>query len=165
MHAGDPIKAEALAAELDRICESPAFRHSLRHQQFLRHLVACKAAGRLANLREIALGIDFFGRSASTYDPKTDGVVRVEAGRLRQRLDRYYHGEGIDAPFEIYLDKGSYLPQFRVRAAAAVTIGAQPSIAVLPLSPATPAPADMEFSAALNDQLVQTLSRLPQVRV
>src|SRR4030095_3341274 len=123
MHKGDPITPEALAAELDRICESPAFRHSLRHQQFLRHLVACKLAGQLAALREIALGIDFFGRSASTYDPKTDAVVRVEAGRLRQRLDRYYHGEGIDAPFEISLDKGSYLPIFRVRAPAAVTIG------------------------------------------
>ena len=165
MHAGDPIKPEALAAELERICESPAFRHSLRHQQFLRHLVACKLAGRLANLREIALGIDFFGRSASTYDPKTDGVVRVEAGRLRQRLDRYYHGEGIDAPFEIYLDKGSYLPQFRLRAAAAVTIGAQPSIAVLPLPPATPAAVDQEFAAAATDEIVRTLSRLPQVRV
>jgi len=57
-------------------------------------------------LREIALGIDFFGRSASTYDPKTDGIVRVEAGRLRQRLDRYYHGEGIDAPFEIFARQG-----------------------------------------------------------
>ena len=92
MHTGDPITPEALAAELDRICESPAFRHSLRHQQFLRHLIACKLGGQLAALREIALGIDFFGRAASTYDPKTDAVVRIEAGRLRQRLDRYYHG-------------------------------------------------------------------------
>ena len=165
MHALDPITPEALAAELDRICESPAFRHSLRHQQFLRHLVACKLAGQLAALREIALGIDFFGRTASTYDPKTDGVVRVEAGRLRQRLDRYYHGEGIDAPFEISLDKGSYLPLFRARAPAAVTIGAQPSVAVLPLAPATPAPEDLEFAAATIDEIVQTLSRLPQVRV
>ena len=165
MRAGDPITAEALAAELDRICESPAFRHSRRHQQFLRHLLACKAEGRLGALREIALGIDFFGRSASTYDPKTDGIVRVEAGRLRQRLDRYYHGEGIDAPFEISLDKGSYLPLLRTRASAAVTIGAQPSVAVLPLPPATPAPRDLEFAAALTDEIVQTLSRLPQVRV
>jgi len=165
MRAGDPITPEALAAELDRICESPAFRHSLRHQQFLRHLIACKSAGQLAALREMALGIDFFGRPASTYDPKTDAVVRVEAGRLRQRLDRYYHGEGIDAPFEISLDKGSYLPMFRMRAPAAVTIGAQPSIAVLPLPPATPASADVEFAVALTDEIVQTLSRLPQVRV
>jgi tetratricopeptide (TPR) repeat protein len=165
MRGEDPITPEALAAELDRICESPAFRHSLRHQQFLRHLVACKLAGKFAALREMALGIDFFGRLASTYDPKTDAVVRVEAGRLRQRLDRYYHGEGIDAPIEISLDKGSYLPTFRVRAPAAVTIGAQPSVAVLPLPPATTATTDVESAAALTDEIVQTLARLPQVRV
>src|SRR5205823_2766573 len=165
MRAGDPITAEALAAELDRMCESQAFRHSRRHQQFLRHLIACKVEGRLGALREIALGIDFFSRSASTYDPKADGIVRVEAGRLRQRLDRYYHGEGIDAPFEISLDKGSYLPLLRMRAPAAVTIGAQPSVAVLPLPPATSEATDLEFAAALTDEIVQTLSRLPQVRI
>jgi tetratricopeptide (TPR) repeat protein/TolB-like protein len=165
MRARDPISPEALAAELDRICESPSFRHSLRHQQFLRHLVACKLAGRFASLREMALGIDFFGRPASTYDPKIDAVVRIEAGRLRQRLDRYYHGEGIDAPFEISLDKGSYLPTFRLRAPAAVSIGAQPSVAVLPLPSPTPASSDLELVAALTDEIVQTLSRLPQVRV
>jgi len=154
MGAGDRITPEALATELERICESQAFRHSLRHQQFLRHLVGCKVAGRLAALREIALGIEFFGRPASTYDPKLDAVVRVEAGRLRQRLDRYYHNEGIDAPFEISLDKGSYAPLFRVRAPASVAIGAQPSVAVLALEPAGPGAADLEQVATLTDEIV-----------
>ena len=165
MRDGDHITREALAAELERICESPAFRHSLRHQQFLRHLLACKVSGRFAALREIALGIDFFRRPPGTYDPKSDPVVRVEAGRLRQRLDRYYHGAGAAAPFEILLDKGSYVPVFRVRAAAAVAIGAQPSVAVLPLAPATCATADPHSAAGLADEIALTLSRLPQVRV
>ena len=165
MPAEDDITRQALAAELDRICESLAFRHSHRHQQFLRHLIECKLAHRLAALREIALGIDFFRREPSTYDPKVDAVVRVEAARLRQRLDRYYHAEGTAAPFEISLDKGSYLPMFRMRAPAAVASGAQPSIAVLPLPPATTSTADVQSAAALTDEIVQTLSRLPQVRV
>src|SRR5438067_1012948 len=165
MQARDPITPEALAAELDRICESPAFRHSLRHQQLLRHLIACKVAGRIADLREFALGIDFFRRPASTYDPKIDAVVRVEAGRLRHRLDRYYLGEGIAARVEISLDKGSYVPTIRARASAAVHIGGQPSIAVLPLPSTTCAPTDVELAAMLTDEIVQTLSRLPGVRV
>ena len=165
MRAEDRITQEILAAELDRICESPAFRHSLRHQQLLRHLIECKAAGRLAALREIALGIDFFHRTASTYDPKHDPVVRVEVGRLRHRLDRYYHGEGTGAPFEILLDKGSYLPVFRLRAPVAVRIGAQPSVVVLPLPAATPEASDAQSADALTDEIFQTLSRLPQVRV
>jgi tetratricopeptide (TPR) repeat protein len=165
MPAEDDLTRQALAAELDRICESLAFRHSHRHQQFLRYLIECKLARRPAALREIALGIDFFRREPSTYDPKADAVVRVEAARLRQRLDRYYHAEGTAAPFEISLDKGSYLPMFRVRAPAAVASGAQPSIAVLPLPPATTSAADVQSAAALTDEIVQTLSRLPQVRV
>ena len=165
MRGGDSITLEALAAELDRICESPPFRHSLRHQQFLRHLIACKRAGRLGSLREMALGVEFFGRPASTYDPKSDAVVRIEAGRLRQRLDRYYHGEGTDAAFEISLDKGGYVPLIRPRAPAAVMIGRQPSVAVLALPSPTPSPGDVELVATLTDEIVRTLSRLPQVRV
>jgi len=165
MQARDAITPEALAAELDRICESPAFRHSPRHQQLLRHLVACKTAGRLASLREMALGIDFFGRPASTYDPKADAVVRVEAGRLRQRLHRYYLGEGSAATLEIALDKGSYVPTLRMRAPAAVQIGAQPSVAVLPLLRSSVEKADLDVSAALTDEIVRTLSRLPQLRI
>ncbi|HEX7270907.1 MAG TPA: tetratricopeptide repeat protein [Casimicrobiaceae bacterium] len=165
MQAREAITPEALAGELDRICESAAFRHSQRHRQFLRHLVACKTAGRLASLREIALGIDFFRRSASTYDPKTDAVVRIEAGRLRQRLHRYYLGEGSAARLEIALDKGSYVPVIRLRAPAAVQIGAQPSIAVLPLPPATPETTDLDIGGTLTDEIVRTLSRLSQMRV
>ena len=165
MHAEENITRELLAAELDRICESFAFRHSHRQQRFLRYLIDCKLAGRLTALREIAIGIDFFRRPANSYDPKVDAVVRVEAGRLRQRLDRYYHGEGAAAPIEISLDKGSYIPVLRVRAAAAVASGTQPSVAVLALAPATSAPSDVQRAAALTDEIVQTLSRLPQVRV
>jgi tetratricopeptide (TPR) repeat protein len=164
MQAEDEITREELAEELGHICESFAFRHSHRQQQFLRHLIDHKLAGRLSALREIAVGIEFFRRRADTYDPKVDAVVRVEAARLRQRLARYYHGEGAAAPFEISLDKGSYLPVFRVRAPAAVASGKLPSVAVLPLSSAAGLPPDLR-SAALTDEIVQTLSRLSRVRV
>jgi serine/threonine-protein kinase len=165
MQGEDGITREALAAELNRICESVAFRHSHQHQQFLRHLIDCKLACRLAALREIALAIDFFRRPASTYDPKVDAVVRVEAGRLRQRLDRYYHGEGVGAPFEISMEKGSYLPTFRLRAPAATVAGAEPCVAVLALPAASAEPPDVQWAAALTDEIIQTLSRLPRVRV
>lgn len=165
MHAEERVSPEAVAAELARICESAAFRHSHRHQQFLRHLVDRKLAGDASALREIALGIEFFHRPASTYDPKADAVVRVEAARLRQRLDRYYRGEGSAAPLEIYLDKGSYLPAFRVRAQAAVASGAQACVAVLDLPARSASEHDARRAAGLTDEIVQTLTRLAQVRV
>jgi len=160
----DGITQEALSSELMRICESAAFRHSHQHQQFLRYLIDCKLSRRLTALREIALGIEFFRRPANTYDPKVDAVVRVEAGRLRQRLDRYYQSEGAAAPFEIWLEKGSYLPKFRLRAPAAAA-AAQPCVAVLPLPAAVGENVDIQRATALTDEIVQTLSRLPQIRV
>jgi tetratricopeptide (TPR) repeat protein len=89
----------------------------------------------------------------------------VEAGRLRQRLHRYYLGEGSAATLEIALDKGSYVPTVRLRAPAAVQIGAQPSVAVLPLRCATAQKADLDIGAALTDEIVRTLSRLPPLRI
>ena len=165
MLAEDDIAASVVAEELDRICASLAFRHSHRHQRFLRHLIDCKLGGHLTALREVALGIEFFQRPASTYDPKADAVVRVEAGRLRRRLDRYYHEEGTAAPFEIALDKGSYLPTFHLRPAPAVSGGAQPSVAVLQVPPETSRESDVRTAAAITDEIVRTLSRLPQIRV
>ena len=161
----DSTTREALTAELGRICESVAFRHSHQHQQFLRYLIDCKLAGRLTALREIALAIDFFRRPASTYDPKIDAVVRVEAGRLRQRLDRYYHAEGAAAPFEISLEKGSYLPTFRLRDPAVVATATRPCVAILPISPRSRKQTDAQWAVALTDEIEQTLARLPGLRV
>ena len=88
MHAENNIPRELLAAELDHICESLAFRHSHRQQQFLCYLVDCKLAGRLIALREIALGIDCFRRPANTY-------------RATSLIDRILKGTNpADLPFE-----------------------------------------------------------------
>ena len=56
-----------------------------------------------------------FGRKAS-FDPRTDGVVRLETLRLRERLRRYYTGEGREALILIELPKGTHVPVFQARA-------------------------------------------------
>jgi TolB-like protein len=45
--------------------------------------------------------------------------VRVEATRLRRTIDRYYSGLGADDAIRIDLPRGSYIPTFSRRAAAA----------------------------------------------
>jgi hypothetical protein len=54
------------------------------------------------------------GRSPS-FDPKTDPIVRVEAGRLRARLGAYYQNEGKHDAILIDLPKGGYVPEFSER--------------------------------------------------
>ena len=73
---------------LDAVCSSAVFVRSPQHQRLLRYLVEELMADRPANLREIHLGVQVFGRSAAMFDPANDTIVRVEARRLRARLKR-----------------------------------------------------------------------------
>ena len=60
------------------------------------------------------VGVQVFGKESS-FDPRTDPIVRVQARRLRARLARYYRGEGNNDETVIDLPKGGYLPVFKKR--------------------------------------------------
>ncbi|HKR31077.1 MAG TPA: hypothetical protein VJT08_11395, partial [Terriglobales bacterium] len=48
-----------------------------------------------------------FGRPAD-FDPQADSTVRVQVGRLRQKLQEYYHSDGARDAVQVELPKGSY---------------------------------------------------------
>jgi adenylate cyclase len=74
--------------------------------------------GRPELLKEYNLGLEVFQRPAD-YDPKIDPIVRVQARRLRSKLDEYYASEGADASVVIHIPKGAYTPVFEARKSAA----------------------------------------------
>jgi len=117
--AANPVDAgispALVQSELARITLSQSFQPSRRHQQLLRHLVEQAVAGNTGALKEHVLAFEVFERPISAFDPARDTIVRVEARRLRQRLERYYDGEGSDATLEIRLPVGSYVPTLRRR--------------------------------------------------
>lgn len=88
-----PIPAEAITAELDRILASKGFANAGRLSRLLRYVVERTLAGEADQLKEYAVGVEVFDRD-DKYDPRLDSIVRVEAGRLRSRLEEYYNGEG-----------------------------------------------------------------------
>jgi TolB-like protein len=98
-------------AEVDRILASKGFTAAGRLSRLLRYVVEKTLAGEADRLKEYAVGIEVFDRNAS-YDPRLDAIVRVEAGRLRSRLDEYYNGEGAASPIRISLPRGGYVAQF-----------------------------------------------------
>jgi len=70
-----------------------------------------------------------------------DTIVRVEAGKLRKRLEEYYADEGAAAPVRIEVPKGSYVPQFLLAAptpASVVPASAVPNAPVLKVRVQTP---------------------------
>ena len=82
---------------LQRILASRHFRQSARLQRFLRFVVEAKLEGRPDDIQEYAVGLEVFDRGEA-FDPRSDSIVRVEARRLRERLDEYYANEGRDDP-------------------------------------------------------------------
>ncbi len=113
---GPAVGASAAQAELERILASAAFGQSERLRGFLRFAVEKTLQGHGGQLKEYFIGVEVFDREES-YDPRTDPIVRVEAGRLRLKLSRYYETEGSQDLIRIEFQKGSYVPVFRRRQA------------------------------------------------
>ena len=99
-----------MRAQLDKILGSSAFAGSERPSRFLRYIVEQALEGN--PLKETLVGVEVFGRKPA-YDPRLDGVVRVEAVKLRSRLKEYYETEGASDEVRIDLPKGGYLPSFQ----------------------------------------------------
>lgn len=117
MQVLDTSSPAELGAALDRVLSSDPFVRSERMKAFLRFVVSETVEGRGSELKEQLIGHRVFGRDGS-YDSGADPVVRVEARRLRSKLDEYYRGPGRDDPIRIELPKGSYAPVFSIAGGA-----------------------------------------------
>jgi TolB-like protein len=114
------------------LVSSTAFARAERLGELLRYLVEQTLQGRAGPLKEYVIGTEALGRP-TTFDPKTDSVVRVEAHRLRARLVEYYAGEGAGNPVVIELPRGGYTPVFiRRPATAALATTEEPPAVVAP---------------------------------
>ncbi|WP_460451005.1 hypothetical protein [Alsobacter sp. SYSU BS001988] len=102
---------------VETICASTEFRRSERLKRFLRYVVSEKLAGQDARLKAYSIALAVFDRPSS-FDPQIDPVVRIEAGRLRRALERYYHSAGNDDAVLITIPRGGYVPMFELRADA-----------------------------------------------
>lgn len=105
---------DQISAQLARILASPGFASADRASRFLRFVVERTVVGQGDQLKEYVIGREVFDRG-DDYDPRIDSIVRVEAGRLRSKIDEYYSGPGQADDIIIQLRRGSYAPAFEVR--------------------------------------------------
>ncbi len=105
---------DEIRQQLERIVGSTALRNSPRLAHFLTFVVEATLAGKGEKIKAYTIAVEALGRS-SDFDPDTDASVRVEAGRLRAALVRYYAGAGSNDSVVIDLPRGTYLPTFRKR--------------------------------------------------
>jgi TolB-like protein len=128
--------------QLDRVLRSDGFANADRMSGFLRFVVERALAGEGDRVKEYLIGVEVFGRD-DRYDPRLDSIVRVEARRLRSKLEEYYARDGARDPIVIQLRRGSYVPAFERRQETAI----EPPAAVMTTAPAgSPAAASMKFA-------------------
>ena len=121
-------------AQLERILASPGFASADRASRFLRYVVERTIAGEGDQLKEYVIGRAVFDRG-DDYDPRIDSIVRVEAGRLRSKIDEYYAGPGRADAILIQLRKGSYAPAFEPRGQATTSAPAEATAQTATLVP------------------------------
>jgi adenylate cyclase len=98
--------------------DSSDFVASERNRRFLRYVVDETLAGRADRLKGYTVAVQVFGRDPA-FDAQTHPLVRIEAARLRQSLERYYLKAGQADPVRISIPKGGYVPVFEQLAPAA----------------------------------------------
>lgn len=169
---------EVIRNQLDRILAHREFQATEKMRAFLRFVVEETIAGRAYRLKGFTIATRVFGRG-DDFDPAHDPVVRIQAGRLRRALERYYLVAGGRDPLFIDIPKGHYIPRFAAqtietdanRPGPSASVGLQvpsptgPSVAVLPFEDLT---SDLDrtfFSIGLADELVTELSRFQDIVV
>ena len=157
--------------QLERILGSVTFRQVDRLKRFLNFIVSESLAGRGHQLKEYVIGVQVFDKDTS-FDPRADPIVRVQARRLRARLVRYYREEGSGDALVIELPKGGYAPVLKNRDAAAHgrrsiggTLAAQNTIAVLAFADQSPVRDLAYFCEGLRQEVIHRLATLDALRV
>lgn len=107
----DRPAADEIRAQLERVECSREFDAPDRVRRFLHYVVEEALAGRSDRIKAYPIALEVFGRSAD-FDARNDPIVRIEAGRLRRALERYYLLAGRTDPVSISIPKGGYAPAF-----------------------------------------------------
>ncbi len=98
---------------LDAVLTSKEFSGADRLKEFLQYVESEDLAGRSNLTRAKTIAMDIYHRGSGETD--AENLVRVDAGRLRRRLDVYYAGSGNQVPIRIHIDRGGYVPRYELR--------------------------------------------------
>ena len=140
MPAGLDFQAER--AELEAVLSSEAFARSPIVAQMLKYICERHFSGQSHEIKEYNIAVDAFGRQPN-FDQTRDSIVRVEAHRLRKRLQEYYQQQGAGHQIQIILPPGNYVPQFIRR----VEPGEPPAEVTPEVTPEAPAEVPAEITA------------------
>jgi TolB-like protein len=157
------VTPDAIRDQLAKILESTVFVDSQRMSRFLRFTVEETLKGNASRLKEIVIGEEVFDRPPA-YDPRLDPVVRVEARRLRAKLQAYYKNRGRNDAVIVETPKGRYSPTFRLQSDRPRPLSKEKNgsgaITILPFTNLVAEKAGDYFSDGLSEELIHALTRI-----
>jgi adenylate cyclase len=169
--------AAVIRAELRRILESPDFEASQRSKDILRFAVEETLSGRGHTLKGYTIATQVFGRGKD-FNPTLDPIVRIEVGKLRRALDRFYLLRGKRDSVRIEIPKGTNVPRFHeqtgmdatdtsgaIDASETSLEGSWPSVLVRPFQNLTGDPDKNYLGLGLATELASEISRFQEIRV
>jgi hypothetical protein len=152
-----PPTHSEIAAHLEEIVASGEFAGSERRRTLLRFLVEETLAGRGEALKAYTIGRKALLRGEG-FDPQADPIVRVEIGRLRATLDRYYHAHR-DVELVISIPRGRYRAEVRRNTERAAAEGGSQGDTRVVIGPFSSSGDDAEELAAMFADEVTALCR------
>jgi len=147
---------DVIRRQVQQILASSNFDASIRNRKFLQFIVEETLAGHGDRLKGYTIALEVFDRDPS-FDPQLDPVVRIEAGRLRRSLERYYLTEGKASAIAISIPKGKYVPQFEIRPrldARDGSHGDHMSLTITPILDQYANSDDATFDTALIEEII-----------
>jgi hypothetical protein len=94
-----------------RVAASRGFAKSKFLTSFILYICEKYLLDQTGEITEQQIGEQVFRRPHG-YNPGEDNIVRNYARLLRQRLDEYFAGEGVDETIRIVVPRGGYVPLF-----------------------------------------------------
>ncbi|GLS29150.1 TolB amino-terminal domain-containing protein [Mesorhizobium albiziae] len=168
--------ADVVRDTVHHILSSPDFGATERIRNFLKYIIEETLEGRAERIKAYTIATSVFGRDKN-FDPQVDSIVRIEAGRLRRTLERYYLTGGRDDEIQIRIPVGSYVPVIIGRETSGVEpvpanadasqarFHRGPAILVEPFEQEGASATHPHFAAGLTQSLVVRLTRFTGLRV
>lgn len=158
VQAAIPFDMDEVRPALQRLLASPMFSKAPRMSNLLAFLVEKKISGQEQEINEYAIGLQVFRRDARCYDTLLDPVVRVQVGRLRDRLATYYAAAEAPHALRIAIPAGSYVPVF-LTAPRALPSARPRTLELTPLRDLTGTQNGAMFVAGVDEELNSRLFR------
>src|SRR5271155_882722 len=104
-------KEEMEWQELQALLQSGLLDKAPNLRHFLEYVAEQYFAGNDNQVKEYSIAVQALHRPQQ-FDPQSDAIVRVTAHALREKLERYYAGEGAKHLIQIRLPVGKYVLHF-----------------------------------------------------